>query len=210
MIKSLLQGLVIGFSVNAPIGPIGVFCMRRTLVDGLSAGIWAGFGAAAADGIFGTISALGVHQISVWLSYARFWLSLGGGILLLAFAIWVFFRPPVAMQINGNLPPAAERRGVGIKSFFLALGFTIINPLTILLFAAIFAGIDPRASLASLLSIVLGMFISALICWTVLALLTHYVRLRLGSRMMTAVNWLSAAAFVGFGLWAILSAFRHR
>jgi putative LysE/RhtB family amino acid efflux pump len=132
---------------------------------------------------------------------------LGGGILLLAFAIWVFFRPPVAMQINGNLPPAAERRGVGIKSFFLALGFTIINPLTILLFAAIFAGIDPRASLASLLSIVLGMFISALICWTVLALLTHYVRLRLGSRMMTAVNWLSAAAFVGFGVWAILSGF---
>lgn len=64
----------------------------------------------------------------------------------------------------------------------------------------ILAGIDPQASLASLLSIVLGMSIRALICWTVLALLTYYVRLRLGSRMMTAVNWLSAAPLVGFGL----------
>ena len=207
MINSLIQGFVIGFSFNAPIGPIGVFCIRRTLADGLLAGLWAGFGAATADGILGTISAVGVHQISVWLSFARFWLSIGGGVLLLGFAVWIVLRPSVGLPMQNHLEHAKSRRSVGIKSFFLTLGFTIINPLSILLFVAIFAGIDPAAPLTSLLNIVLGMFISALICWTVLALLTHYVRLRLGSRMMTAVNWLSAAAFVGFGVWAILSGF---
>ena len=207
MINSLIQGLAIGFSVNVPIGPIGVFCIRRTLADGLSAGLWAGLGAATADGIFGTISAVGVHQISVWLSFARFWLSIGGGVLLLGFAVWIFLRPPVGLPMHSHLRHAENWRSVGIKSFFLALGFTIINPLTILLFAAIFAGIDPAAPLTSLLSIVLGMFISAVVCWTVLVLLTHYIKLRLGTRMMTAVNWLSAAAFVGFGVWAIASAF---
>ena len=120
MINSLIQGLVIGFSVNAPIGPIGVFCIRRTLADGLLAGLWAGLGAATADGIFGTISALGVHQISVWLSFARFWLSIGGGVLLLGFAVWIFLRPPVGLPMQNHVEHVKSRRSVGIKSFFLA------------------------------------------------------------------------------------------
>ncbi len=200
---------MIGFSVNAPIGPIGVFCIRRTLADGLWGGLFAGFGAAAADGIFGLFSAATIHGVSLWLGYARFWMAIVGGSMLLAFAVYTFMRPPVEIhtpEASATLPSHSRQR---IRSFFLALGFTIINPLTILLFAAIFAGIDPAASPRTLLLIVLGLFLSALICWTVLALLTNFIRLRLGKSMMTVINRISAAAFAAYGVWAIASAFMH-
>lgn len=209
MITSLLQGLAIGFSVNAPIGPIGVFCIRRTIADGLVAGLLAGLGAAVADGIFGIISALAVHRVASILHHAQFYLALIGGLLLLVFAVWTLLRPPAGVPQNAQTKNRRQSIKTAIISFFMSLGFTIINPLTILLFAAIFTGIDPRATLATMLWIVLGMFISAVVCWTVLVFLTHFVRLRLNKSMMTAVNALSAAAFAGYGIWAIVSAFYH-
>jgi threonine/homoserine/homoserine lactone efflux protein len=207
LFTALLQGLVIGFSVNAPIGPVGVFCIRRTLVDGLTAGLMAGLGAAAADGIFGTISALAIHKVSLALHHNEFWMAIVGGLLLLLFAVWTLMRPPSILPTSQNGKSRRESFGIAAKSFFMALGFTLINPLTILIFAAVFAGIDPRATLTSMLSIVLGMFISALICWTILAFLAYFVRLRISKSAMTIINRLSAAAFAAFGLWAIMSAF---
>ena len=211
MITSLLQGLAIGFSINAPIGPIGVFCIRRTIADGLTAGLLAGLGAAVADGIFGTISALAVHRVASILHHnqAQFYLALIGGLLLLVFAVWTLLRPPAGLPHDPQNKNRRESIKVAVASFFMSLGFTIINPLTILLFAAIFAGINPRATLATLLWIVLGMFISAWVCWTILAFLIHFVRLHLDKSMMAVVNALSAAAFAGYGIWAIVSAFHH-
>lgn len=209
LVTFLLQGLIIGFSINAPIGPIGIFCIRRTLADGLFAGLLAGFGAAVADGIFGTIAALTVHQVAKAIERVNFSLSLVGGILLLAFAVWILLRPPTNLPAGNDPTDSRASVVVAVKAFFAGLGFTIINPLTILLFIAIFAGIDPHATLASMLSIVLGLFLSAWVCWTILALLMHFVRMHLGKSLLTLVNVLSAVAVAGYGIWAIIAAFHH-
>ncbi|WP_144033987.1 hypothetical protein SPSIL_025870 [Sporomusa silvacetica DSM 10669] len=63
----LIKGIILGFSIAAPIGPIGMLCIRRTLANGMGNGFMAGLGAATADAIYGSIAALGISVVSTFL-----------------------------------------------------------------------------------------------------------------------------------------------
>jgi threonine/homoserine/homoserine lactone efflux protein len=130
----LLRGLAIGFSIAAPIGPIGILCMRRTLVQGRVSGILSGLGAASADAIYGCIAALGLTLISDLLITQQSWLRLIGGVFLCYLGIKTFLSNP---SENATSIRRYGLAGAYASTFLL----TLANPLTILSFAAVFAGL---------------------------------------------------------------------
>ena len=78
----LLSGILIGFSIAAPVGPIGVLCIRRTLAEGHAAGFISGLGAATADAIYGCIAGFGLTLVARFLMDQQVWLRLFGGAFL--------------------------------------------------------------------------------------------------------------------------------
>src|SRR3989304_1757190 len=127
-----LRSFIIGISIAAPVGPIGVLCIRRTLSHGKLAGFLSGLGAASADMLYGAIAAFGLTVIINLLVENAFWLQIIGGGFLLYLGIKTFLEKPAEH--------AAQAKQDGYFSMFLSTFFlTITNPITILSFAAIFA-----------------------------------------------------------------------
>ncbi len=129
-----LKGLLIGFSIAAPVGPIGVLCIRRTLASGRTIGLLSGLGAATADALYGSLAAFGLTAISGFLVRQQGLLRLLGGAFLCYLGLRaILTRPANAASLNS---PASHVNAYS-STFFL----TLTNPLTILSFAAIFAGL---------------------------------------------------------------------
>ena len=133
-IHFLLRGLIIGFSIAAPVGPIGVLCIRRTLAEGRAFGFASGLGAATADAIYSCIAAFGLTFISSILIGQEVWLHLVGGAFLCYLGLRTFLARPAE-----HAAPATGRGlfGAYTSAFFL----TLTNPMTILSFMVIFAGL---------------------------------------------------------------------
>src|SRR5215203_5768530 len=130
----LLKGMIIGFAIAAPVGPIGVLCIRRTLAEGRTSGFVSGLGAATADAAYGSVAALGLTFVTGLLIGAETWLRLLGGVFLVFLGVRTFLSRP------SERPAAARKRhlpGAYASTFVL----TLANPATILSFAAIFAGL---------------------------------------------------------------------
>ena len=85
-----MRGLLIGFSIAAPVGPIGVLCIRRTLADGRLAGLVSGLGAATADAFYGSLAGFGLTLVANFLVSQQSWLRLGGGLFLLYLGVKTF------------------------------------------------------------------------------------------------------------------------
>src|SRR5215204_4695958 len=149
-----LEGVVIGLAVAAPVGPIGVLCIRRTLAEGRASGFVSGLGAATADAAYGSVAALGLTFVTSLLIGAETWLRLLGGVFLVFLGVRTFLSRP-------SERPAAARNGHLPGAYASTLVLTLANPATILSFAAIVAGLGAGsgggdALLAVLL--VLGVF----------------------------------------------------
>ena len=156
-IRFLLRGLIIGFSIAAPVGPIGVLCIRRTLAAGRASGLVSGLGAATADAIYGCIAGFGLTFISSILISQQVWLRLIGGVFLCYLGLKTFLARPAqqAALAGGN-----GLVGAYASTFFL----TLTNPMTILSFAAIFAGLGVTSASGNYVSagvLVLGVFIGS-------------------------------------------------
>src|SRR5512143_860107 len=130
-----LRGLIIGFSIAAPVGPIGVLCIRRTLSDGRLYGFVSGLGAATADACYGTIAALGLTIVSTFLVEQANWLRLLGGLYLCYLGLKTFRSRPADRAVE-----ATTREHGLLGAYASTLFLTLTNPLTILSFLAVFAG----------------------------------------------------------------------
>ena len=127
------KGLILGFAIAAPVGPIGILCIRRTLQFGRFSGLFSGLGAAAADMVYAIIAAFGLTFISNVLIAGRFWMQLIGGLFLLYLGWKTYFSP--VCDKTGTVSHTSLWNDF-VSTFFL----TITNPMTILSFLAIFAG----------------------------------------------------------------------
>ena len=195
-ISFLLRGLVIGFSIAAPVGPIGVLCIRRTLAEGRASGLVSGLGAATADAIYGCIAGFGLTFISSILISQQVWLRLVGGGFLCYLGLKTFLARPVeqAVPVEGN-----GLVGAYASTFFL----TLTNPMTIFSFAAIFAGLGvARASgnYASAGVLVLGVFIGSALWWFMLSAGVGLFRASFNPHRLRWVNRISGVIIIGFGL----------
>ena len=198
------KGLIIGFSVAAPVGPIGVLTIKRTLSEGRLSGFVTGMGAAVADTAYGMVAGFGLTMISSFLLAQGFWLKLIGGLFLVYLGLRSFASKPVSNET------ALNNKGLWsnfISTFFL----TITNPATILSFLAIFAGFgvatEPANWTASSM-LVLGVFTGSALWWLLLSFTVGAFRSKVTLNGMVWVNRLSGLVIISFGAWALYSSMK--
>ena len=200
-INFLLSGVIIGFSIAAPVGPIGVLCIRRTLTEGRASGLISGLGAATADAIYGFTAGFGLTFVSNFLINQQVWLHLVGGAFLCYFGLRTFLSKPAEQTV---LIKGKGLAGSYASTFFL----TITNPMTIISFVAIFAGLGVGGASESYVSaavLVLGVFTGSALWWFVLSGVTNVFRTKFNSGKLRWVNRISGMVITGFGVIALLS-----
>jgi len=198
-----LRGLVIGFSIAAPVGPIGVLCIRRTLADGRLAGLVSGLGAATADAFYGSLAGFGLTLISNFLVSQQRWLRLVGGLFLLYLGIKTFLSAPAS---NPGQVIKMSSRGLW-GAYLSTLLLTLTNPLTILSFAAIFAGlglVETGGDMLSAGTLVLGVFCGSASWWLLLSGGVSLLRKRVTPAMLRWVNRIAGVVILGFGVVALV------
>ena len=197
----LAQGIIIGFSIAAPVGPIGVLCIRRTLAHGRLSGLVSGLGAATADLVYGCIAGFGLTFISQFLIDQQDWLRLVGGLFLLYLGIKTF----LAKQAEKELATSHQNLwGDYLSTFFL----TLTNPVTILSFVAIFAGLgiaNTSGDYAAALSLVLGVFTGSMLWWLLLSAGASFFQNKLKGSGLVWINRFSGVLIAGFGVVALVS-----
>lgn len=197
----LLRGIVIGFSIAAPVGPIGVLCIRRTLSDGRVAGLVSGLGAATADALYGCIAGLGLTFVSDLLIGQKLWLQLLGGAFLIYLGIRTLLSRPVGQATSVK---SADLVGAYSSTFLL----TLTNPVTILFFVGVMAGLgvgSAGSDYAHAAVLVLGVFVGSALWWLTLSSGVSLLRNRFDALAITWVNRISGMIITVFGLAALLS-----
>ncbi|MFZ2358520.1 MAG: LysE family transporter [Anaerolineae bacterium] len=233
------RGLALGFAIAAPVGPIGVLVIRRTLAEGRLAGLVSGLGAATADGIYGFIAAFGLTFIATLLISQQNWIRLLGGLFLLYLGVKTL-RAPVAerpagfdvakagfdMPQTATQPTASQPTGFDtpqtatqptaaqpakdrlLGNYGSTFALTLTNPMTILSFAAVFAGLGVGAASGDYVSaavLVLGVFLGSALWWLALSTVVSLLRSRVSPRGLLWVNRISGLIILGFGLAALAS-----
>ncbi|MCW5750759.1 MAG: LysE family transporter [Alphaproteobacteria bacterium] len=203
---SFLSGLLIGVAIAAPVGPIGVLCIRRALAHGRLSGFVSGLGAAVADALYGVVAAFGLSIVMQTLVGLQAWLQAGGAAFLLLLAIRIA-RAPVP---EIGTAPAGLGAGALAVQFLGVFLLTLANPATILSFIAIFAGAGLGAGagegalrLDAAAAMVGGVFLGSAAWWLLLSQGVALFRHRLGGPGLKLVNLASAAMLGAFALWTL-------
>ena len=192
------RGFVIGFSIAAPVGPIGVLCIRRSVAGGARIGFATGLGAAPADAVYGAVAGFGLTVVSGFLVDERRWLQLLGG----AFLCHLGLRAWRKKMGGGTVSDGGEGLLAAYASTFV---LTLANPATILSFVAIFASIglavSPGAGAAT--ALVGGVFLGSAVWWLILSQSAGWFRSRLSAIWMTAIDRASGLILMAFGVAGI-------
>jgi len=197
----LFKGMALGFSIAAPIGPIGILCVRRTVTEGRAYGLVSGLGAATADAMYGMVAGFGLSFISSLLIGQKTWLSLIGGVFLCYLGIRTFVSKPAEQG-------ASPQRGGLLGAYASTLFLTLTNPMTIMFFAAVFAGLgiaNAPGGYASSALLVAGVFLGSAMWWLVLAGGSSLFLGKLSSEHWRWINRLSGLVLVVFGTASLLS-----
>jgi len=201
MFALFLKGLIIGFAIAAPVGPIGILCIQRSLQAGFKIGFMTGIGAALADGTYGLIAGFGLTAISSFMVAQQFWIRIIGGLFLLYLGIKLLL----------TSPHERSKTGCSDKSSWHACStsylLTLTNPATILSFVAIFAGLGlgtVNPDFASAIMLVLGVTLGSAVWWLLLsggvAFILHR---RLSRSFFRIINWISGSIILAFGIFAL-------
>ncbi|MEY3297243.1 MAG: putative amino acid efflux protein YcgF [Cyanobacteriota bacterium] len=192
---TVLKGMGLGLAIAAPVGPIGLLCIRRSLTQGQWVGLATGLGAATADGLYGGIAGLGLTALAdVLMAQAQLFTLLGG--LFLCYLGWATARTAPATEAA---PPTGRGLLGAYGSTFL---LTLTNPATILSFFVMFAGLgtpEPGGALA----LVLGVFMGSALWWVCLSWGVTFFRPHLTPTRLIWVNRLAGAAIFAFGSVAL-------
>lgn len=194
-----LKGLIIGISIAAPVGPIGIICMRRTLAQGRMIGFVSGLGAATADAIYGLIAGFGLAVITNFLIGQQFWIQLAGGMFLCYLGI----RTLTSKALHTTTDTQRKNMMGAFLSVFI---LTLTNPMTILSFIAIFAGLgisSAESNTGSALLLVLGVFCGSTLWWLLLSSGVGLLKQRIKTNTVTIINRLSGVIILLFGAFAL-------
>ena len=194
-----LRGLIIGFTIAAAVGPISLLVIRRTIAHGGIYGFASGLGVATADATYAAIAAFGLTAITSLLVSGQVVLGLVGGVVIALLGLRTMLSRP------GEVAADAERPGLP-SAFGSIYALTMTNPLTILSFAAVFAGLGLVAGSASFLdaaALTLAVWAGSTLWWVVLTSIVGWLRGRVSDRALLWVNRISGAALVVFGIAAI-------
>lgn len=199
----LVRGIILGLAIAAPVGPIGLLCIRRTLEQGPVVGFATGLGAAVADTIFGAIAAFGVQvAINLLIGHQAAFRLIGGG-----FMLYVALRGFVARPSEAARAPAGAKANGLLGGFLTGLGMTITNPLTIFAFLAIFAGFGLSGDLGRIdaVTLVAGVFVGSALWWLILNSGVAAIRHRLNDSWFVTINRGAAVLLLVCGVYAVVS-----
>jgi threonine/homoserine/homoserine lactone efflux protein len=197
----LLKGIAIGFSLAAPVGPVGVLCIRRTLAHGNKRGLIVGLSAASADMLYGIVAAFGFTLVSDFIFSQQQWIRLVGGVILLALGYHtIHSHPSTDMATNGT--------NGHVRTFFSTFLLTLTNPMTLFAFAAIFASVGLEEIIGnqwSALFLVTGIFLGSMGWFALLTTLVHYFKERINTDGISLVNKIAGSILILFGVLALWS-----
>jgi threonine/homoserine/homoserine lactone efflux protein len=196
-----VRGLLIGLSIAAAVGPMSVLCIQRTLCRGQIYGLVSGLGIATADGLYGCIAGFGLTVIATFLVEQQGWIRLVGGLFLVYLGIKTVFSRPAERAAAAR---ANNFLGAYVSTFLL----TLTNPMTILSFAAIFAGIGVGGAGKSYLTaalVVLGVFSGSALWWCFLTGGISLLRGKFTPRWLLWINRVSGGMITLFGILALIS-----
>jgi threonine/homoserine/homoserine lactone efflux protein len=197
----LVRGILLGIVIAAPVGPIGLLCIRRTLEGGVVMGFATGLGAAVADGLFGAIAAFGVQAMTDWLAGHQTTFRLVGGVVMLIIAFKSFTAEPHPREIKRDIRTA-------LGGFAVGLGLTLTNPVTIFAFVAIFAGFGLGGELSGdreAMTLVLGVFLGSALWFLTLSSSVAMVRHMISDSVFRLINRGAAVLLAVFGVYALAS-----
>ncbi|MGY9005250.1 MAG: LysE family translocator [Alphaproteobacteria bacterium] len=205
-----LKGLIVGFLVAAPVGPVAIMCMQRTIVHGKGAGYVCGLGAALADTVIGAIAALGLGFMADQIAASQGWLQMIGGTIVIIMGLKLLLSAALKIKTQNDLG-IVHKFNSHLGNFVTAFALMITNPITIVSFAAIFAAINighigthPLWGAA----LVGGIFVGGLLWWTVLVSISSLLRKRINARakedpngqMILWINRCTGGLLLGFGV----------
>jgi len=204
------SGIVIGISIAAPVGPIGLLCIQRTLSKNRLSGLVSGIGAATADMIYGSIAIFGLSYLSNLLIKQQTLFGLVGGIFLIALGMKTSFIKVSKDEVTEvKLNNQSDYHKQVFSDFLSTFLLTLTNPLTILSFSAIYAGIGYSITNTTNLTglwFVIGVFIGSSIWWVSLSWFVSLLRGKiLQSNTLRWINIISGFVIIAFGIYTLLS-----
>jgi threonine/homoserine/homoserine lactone efflux protein len=200
----LLEGLAIGFLLATPVGPIGILCVRRTLMYGRHYGFIVGLSGASADIVYALIAAFGIALISNFIQEWQFWIRLGGGVLLLLLGFRIFHSNPMVQT-------TAERSKIPRRTFVPIFLLALTNPMSMFGFGAVFSStriVQTTADRVSLFMLVAGVFFGSLLWFSLLTSVTYAFKRKLAGAGLAIVNRIAGLLFILFGtvnVWSCAS-----
>jgi len=194
--------MLLGLLVAAPVGPLALVLISRTLRLGAAAGLASGLGCATADAACAAVAAFGISLASGFLAAHAFWLQLGGGVLLLALGIHNVLRAPSFTE--------SARRDLGAahlwSAFASCAALTIANPMTLLAFSAIMAGMTAAAiDTGAPALLIAGVFIGSMLWWMFLVAAARHLRAKLSPRLLGWCNRGAGAVLTACGAGMLIA-----
>jgi threonine/homoserine/homoserine lactone efflux protein len=204
MLSVWIKSMIIGLSIAAPVGPIGLLCIRRTLAGSRRDGLLTGLGAATADGFYGAVAAFGLSAISQFLIHQQTMLRLFGGLFLLYLGVTTILSRPAKEAAKTN-----AKSGRGLAMYLSTFALTLTNPMTILSFVAIFSGLGLASGLdgqnfAGVM--VLGVFMGSALWWFTLTFALSKLKAFTQERHLIWINRLSGLVILAFGAVILVQA----
>jgi len=190
------KSLAIGVAVAAPVGPMSLLCIHRTLDHGQPAGLTFGAGIAAADLTYAAIAAFGITAVSSLLLAGTVWIKLIGSLLLIVLGVRIALSKPAV----DSLKPVV---GSGLRAFATAYGLTLANPPTILFFAGTFASVASLATASESVIFSAGVFAGSMLWWIILTTLVTKSAALMKPPVMAWINRLSGLALIGFAAYGL-------
>ena len=206
MIDTILTGILIGICVSAPVGPLGVLCLQRTLSRGKLHGFITGMGATTSDIIYALLVSLGMSFILDFINTHQFLIQLIGSIIILLFGLHLFLKKP-----KNQLPDIKTPRSKGdlISDYLSAFALCFSNPLIMFLFIGLFARFQIIESgnitnnIVSFISILIG----ATIWWILLTLIVDYFKSKFKLRELWIINKITGSIIILLSIIGIILAF---
>jgi len=210
-----LKGMIVGFCLSAPVGPIAALCVQRTISRRWISGLVSGLGAAVADAVYGAIAALGATMISEFLISERTWMQRVGGVILIFMGLRLFLTKPARgkeeeIRLGERVELGADRKanGRGLTGDFLSTFLlTLTNPMTFVAFAAVFTtmGIGAMRGRPILTAeLVGGVFLGSQLWWSILCGGAHALRHHFDYRKLASINRGTGVFVIGVGLVYLL------
>ncbi|MEN6351424.1 MAG: LysE family transporter [Syntrophomonas sp.] len=192
-------GIIVGFCIAAPVGPIALLCIQRGLRYGFKAGLITGIGAAMADALYAGLAGWGLVWLSSFISYRHTGLQMITGVFFVLMGVRSLSTPPITKTED---PGTVRRWGLFVSSFFL----TLSNPMTFLAFAAVFAGLGLSAAHhgPSAFMLMAGVAAGSAGWWLLLCTLVQFFHTRLNETHIRYINCITGAAIMVLGVYLFI------